>query len=295
MTDFADRLSQATSNLDALTLADLDDEPPPPKRGSTGANLEPVKHGAPHPSADGTATVLGVSGAGGTVAPTQTLLDVSAGAAERHQALLVPGTPVRPTQAIDTDAAEAGRQTQRLGSAEPPVPGVVHTGGVQTVTMPQLPGGVVSAPPEGLAMSPGAELVHGMAAAHAEPGMFPLPYGSVPPTVPVSLQEQLRSDPVVLGCLGFILGLALAIIPAVNAAERVRVPLQAPLLEELQLSVKHPLSVAAGERRAPEVIQSDVRAGYPKVVLRYYSVWFGVGFPLGAVLALLAIRFVRRE
>jgi hypothetical protein len=285
MADFADRLAEATSNLDDLSLADLADEPePPPKRGTTGANLEPVKHGgAGRPGRPDAATVPDASVAAARAragAPTRLDSGGSVGAepsdASEPGGRALHGGGDEPGLALDLDALGPAHQTQRMGSAEAPVPGVVHTGGTPAATIPALidPYGTVAPP--------------------ANPNVA-MPFMPAPPAPTESLWQQLRSDAIVLGCVGFILGLSLTIFPAVNAAERVRVPLQAPLLEELELSVKHPLSVAAGERRPPDVIQSEIRAGYPKVVSRYYAVWLGLGLPLGAVLALLAIRFVRRS
>lgn len=285
MADFADRLAQATSNLDDLSLADLADEPEaPPKRGTTGANLEPVKHGgAGRPSKPDAATVPDATVAAAKArAGAPTRLDTGAGhgadlGAEHDEpgGRALHGGGDEPGLALDLDAIGRG-QTQRLGSADAAVPGTVHTGSAPAATIPALvdPYGTVAPP--------------------ANPNVA-MPFAPAIPAASESLWDQLRGDAVVLGCVGFILGLSLSIIPAVSAAERVRVPLQAPLMEELELSVKHPLSVAAGERRAPDVIQSEIRAGYPKVVSRYYAVWLGLGLPLGAVFALLAIRFLRRS
>jgi hypothetical protein len=294
MAEFADRLALATSNLDDLSLADLADEPEaPPKRGSTGANLEPVKHGgagrSPRPDAATVPDVVTAAGSPRAAAPTR--LDAAGGggvgaAEDEPGGRALHGGGDGPGLALDLEALGPGHQTQRMGSAEAPVAGVVHTGGLPSATVPAM-----SVSPSGAA----PRLVDPYGTVPAPP--IPAPAGPLMASAPASasLWDQLSGDVVVLGCVGFILGLSLSIVPAVNAAERVRIPLQAPLLEELELSVKHPLSVAAGERRAPDVIQSEIRAGYPKVVSRYYGVWLGLGLPLGAVLALLAIRFLRRS
>jgi hypothetical protein len=124
------------------------------------------------------------------------------------------------------------------------------------------------------------------------PAASPIPTGARPGDGHAGAERVglLGRDRVAAGLLAAAIALAVAILPALQAARRLLRDDTGALLAELEDVVDRPLAVRAGDVRSPAAIASEIEQAYGAAGARYWTAWLSVAVPLGVVLTLLRRR-----
>ncbi|NVB38387.1 hypothetical protein G6O69_11145 [Pseudenhygromyxa sp. WMMC2535] len=112
-----------------------------------------------------------------------------------------------------------------------------------------------------------------------------------PSPSPAPLPRGLfSSDQITNILIGVAIGAAVMILPAKRMAERYEQREVAPMLDDLEGAVDHPLGVAAGLIEKPASIAARIEDGRSKVRTRFMLIWLLVGLPAGAGVGLIRRR-----